>query len=212
MGRGRRMLICASRRKRVGQMPARQRGVVLVVTLIVLVAMMLASVALVRAVDTVNTVAGNLAFREAATHSGDAGAEAAIAWLESQNGTGALFNHNYAMGYSATRIDPAAGQSWDAFWNSVLSGQSVTLNGGKPDAAGDIVSYTISRMCNAVGDPATVNTDCSKSEVAATNPGASGQGAGDVGLLYTTQYYYRITVRVVGPRNTISYVQVTIAM
>lgn len=212
MGSGHGMLIASVRRTGGLRLPARQEGVVLLITLIVLVAMMLASVALVRAVDTANTVSGNLSFREAALHSGDAGGEAAIAWLESQNGSGALFNHNYAMGYSATRADPAAGQSWDDFWSTVLSAESVTLNGGKPDAAGDIVSYSIARMCNAVGDPETVNTDCSKSMVAATNPGASSQGAGDVGLLYTTQYYYRITIRIVGPRNTVSYVQETVAM
>lgn len=191
---------------------ARQQGVVLLITLIVLVVMLLGSVALVRAVDTTNVIAGNLSFHQAATHSGDTGVEAAIAWLESQNGSGALYNHNFAMGYSATRIDPAPGQSWDNFWNTVLAAQSITLNGGAPDAAGNIVSYAISRMCNAIGDPATVNTDCSVSVVASTNAGANSQGATEVGLQYSTQYYYRITARIAGPRNTVSYVQATVAM
>lgn len=197
--------------------PARQRGVVLLITLIVLVAMMLASVALVRSVDTANVVAGNLSFREAAAHSGDTGVEAAIAWLESQGG-GALFSNNYAMGYSAGRQDPAPGQSWDNFWNATLGSQSVTLNGGAPDAAANTVSYAIQRMCDGEGNPSSPATssgapqDCSKSLVAATNSGASSQGAGDIGLLYNIQYYYRITVRVVGPRSTVSYVQVTVAI
>jgi len=191
---------------------AKQRGVVLLITLIVLLAMMLASIALVRSVDTTNVIAGNLSFHQAATHSGDTGVEAAIAWLEAQNGSGALYNHNFAQGYSATRNDPGPSQSWDYFWNKVLSAQSVTLNGGVPDAAGNIVSYAISRMCNAIGDPATVNTDRSVSVVASTNSGASSQGATEVGLLYSTQYYYRITTRIVGPRNTISYVQAIVAM
>lgn len=192
--------------------PVRQRGVTLLITMIVLLAMTLAAIALVRSVDTTNVIAGNLSFHQSATHSGDTGVETAIAWLESQNASGALYAHNYAMGYSATRNDPAAGQSWDDFWNTTLSAQSVTINGGVPDAAGNIVSYSISRMCNAVGDPATVNTDCSVSVVASTDAGAKSQGANQVGLLYSTQYYYRITSRIVGPRNTVSYVQAIVAM
>jgi Tfp pilus assembly protein PilX len=193
-------------------LPARQRGVVLLITLIILLTMLLASIALVRSVDTTNVVAGNVSFHQAATHSGDAGVEAAIAWLESQNGGGNLFNHNFAMGYSAVRQDPAPGQSWDDFWNAVLAAQSVTINGGAPDAAGNTVSYAITRMCNAVGDPAAVNTDCSVSVVTSNNAGANSQGAAQVGLLYSTQYYYRITSRITGPRNTVSYVQAIVAM
>src|SRR5436190_14605176 len=43
----------------------RERGVVLFVALIVMVALSLAAIALVRSVDTTNTVIGNLAFRQA---------------------------------------------------------------------------------------------------------------------------------------------------
>ncbi len=56
-----------------------QRGVILIITLIVLVAMTLASIAMVRSVDTSTVIAGNLAFKQSATASGDAGLEAAIA-------------------------------------------------------------------------------------------------------------------------------------
>ena len=43
----------------------RQRGVVLFIALIVMVAMSLAAIALIRSVDTTNLVIGNLAFRQA---------------------------------------------------------------------------------------------------------------------------------------------------
>ena len=56
----------------------RQRGVVLFISLIVLVAMTLAGVALVRSVDTTNLIAGNLAFKQGATLSGDAAIETEI--------------------------------------------------------------------------------------------------------------------------------------
>jgi Tfp pilus assembly protein PilX len=59
----------------------KQRGVVLFFALISLLAIMLAAVALIRSVDTSTMIAGNLAFKQAATTSGDAGTEAAINWL-----------------------------------------------------------------------------------------------------------------------------------
>src|ERR1044072_4039301 len=58
-----------------------QRGVVLFIALIVLVALMLASVSLVRSVDTANIIAGNLAFKQASVQAADTGIEAAVAAL-----------------------------------------------------------------------------------------------------------------------------------
>jgi len=50
-----------------------QQGIVLPITLIVLVAMTLAGIALLRSIDTSSIIAGNLAFKQSATASGDAG-------------------------------------------------------------------------------------------------------------------------------------------
>ena len=58
-----------------------QRGVVLFIALIVLVAMSLAGIALMRSVDTNVLVAGNLAFRQTNTMYGDVGVEAASTTL-----------------------------------------------------------------------------------------------------------------------------------
>ncbi|HEX2011423.1 MAG TPA: PilX N-terminal domain-containing pilus assembly protein, partial [Roseateles sp.] len=62
--------------------PERQRGVVLLLSLIVLAAMSLAAIGLMRSVLISNRVAGNLAFQQSATQSADVGLETAIAWLE----------------------------------------------------------------------------------------------------------------------------------
>jgi Tfp pilus assembly protein PilX len=53
----------------------RQRGAILFIALIVLVAMTLAGIALMRSVDTNVLIAGNLAFRQGATAAGDYGVE-----------------------------------------------------------------------------------------------------------------------------------------
>lgn len=189
----------------------RQRGVVLMITLIVLVAMTLAAIALVRSTDTTNLIAGNLAFQQAATNSGDQGTEAAIAWLEQNNsGTYLHSDHNTSgdrLGYSASRQDPVPGQTWENFWNMVLSNQSISL---APDAAGNTVSYVIQRMCQLSGAP-TSGAGCAVSSATATTVGNS-EDAGTVVLQYSSQVFYRITSRIVGPRNTVSFVQTIVAM
>jgi len=194
-----------------GTPKSRQRGVVLMIALIVLVAMTLAGIALVRSVDTSNIIAGNLAFQQAATHSGDTGTETAVAWLQANNAGVTLQANIFVNGYAAARTDPAAGQSWDAFWTNVLvpAGQVVTL--AADASTGNTVSYTIQRLCNAIGDPAVPGVDCAVSQTAASTSGSS-KGSGFVSLLYNAQVYYRITSRIVGPRNTVSYVQTIVSM
>lgn len=187
--------------------PSPQKGVVLFITLIVLVAMTLAGIAMVRSVSTTNVIAGNLAFKQGATHAGDSGIEAAIAWLE-QNNTGTnLHNNNPGNGYFATRQNPAAGQSWDDFWNDQLSGQAKAL---PQDAAGNSASYVIHRLCLATGTPSAVGAGCASSPTSTSTGGSKGSGA--IQLQYSSQVYYRITARVAGPRNTVSYVQAIVSM
>jgi Tfp pilus assembly protein PilX len=187
--------------------PAKQRGVVLLVTLIVLVIMTLTAIALVRSMDTTNIIAGNLAFRQSAMHSGDNGIEAAIAWMQPNVAT--LANDSFANGYSSSVVNPSAGQSWDNFFTATLAGRTVTL---PTDAVGNTVTYAIQRLCltaniapNAVGAGCTVTP-----AVAVTT--ASSEDAGTVKLTASTQQYYRITSRSVGPHNSKSYVQAIIAM
>jgi hypothetical protein len=48
--------------------------------------------------------------------------------------------------------------------------------------------------------------------VTANSSGGNGQGAGDVQINAASQVYYRITVRVAGPKRTESYVQSHVAM
>jgi Tfp pilus assembly protein PilX len=57
--------------------PRRQRGAILFIALIVLVAMSLAGIALMRSVDTNVLIAGNLAFRQSASRPRTPGSGAA---------------------------------------------------------------------------------------------------------------------------------------
>lgn len=195
--------------------PAKQRGVVLIIALIVLVAMTLAGIALMRSVDTSNLIAGNLAFQQAATHSGDTGIETAISWLETANLDGVtLSNDDTTNGYAANGSDaaqsPIAGQSWDDYWVKTLTARKVDLNGGNADVAGNQVSYVIDRMCNFSGAK-TGGASCAASPVVTAATG-NAEEAGEIQLNAPSVVYYRITVRIAGPRNTVSYVQAMVSI
>jgi hypothetical protein len=180
----------------------RQRGAVLFIALIVLVAMSLAGIALIRGVDTANLIAGNLAFKQNATHGGDWGVEQARNWLQAQPAAGlyndvpGLYSAAMQTGLDFTATDPSAP---DFDW-------SANSFGPVPDPAGNQVRYVIHRMCDLAGNPASQN--CVSTSLGGTAGGS--KGSVNPALPSTSQIYYRITVRVTGPRNTVSYVQVMV--
>ena len=201
-----------------GILRASQTGIVLMMALIVLVAMTLAGIALVRSVDTSNIIAGNLAFQQAATSAADSGSEAAVTWLQANGGNNnMMWGLTGAQGYFAAcnlavpgSCTPnfAGNQTWDSYWGAVLAANAVTVL-PTPDAAGNTIAYVIHRLCNANGDPAAV--DCAEPPAAGTTA-ASSKTSDKVALMYTAQRFYRITTRVAGPRNTVSYVQTIVAL
>lgn len=203
------------------KMLPRQRGVVLVIALIVLVAMTLAAIALVRSVDTTNIIAGNLSFHDAAVHAGDTGTETAINWLETNTST-TLQNNALANGYAAS-WQPllTAGQNWDDYWNNTLAAQSAQVmfdaNGvpgrtgvSATGAAGNQIFYAIQRMCNSVGPSASSNCQVVPANTVLVK-GNSQDISSTAQLKITGQVYYRVTAKVIGPRNTVSYVQTFVA-
>lgn len=203
------------------QLPKRQQGVVLIITLIALVAMTLAAIALVRSVDTGNVVAGNMAFKQGAVQSGDIGTEAAIAWLTGVAGVAASYNDDAANGYYATsqeNLDATGGSNdlgralvdWDSNnCNSIAAAACIQPSPViAANAAGYEVRYVIHRLCPATGLPS--NCASTASTVAGTSSGAKDYTSKG-GLSGEAEVeYYRITTRVKGPRNTISYVETII--
>ena len=206
--------------------PGRQRGAVLFFAIGVLVATTLAGIALTRSVDTSNIIAGNLAFQQSAVNAADRGIEQAVAWLENKVAANPmnppLWNNNVAEGYMALLADPATGQSWDALWTGNLLANSriytVPTATGTQDAAGNTVSYSIQRLCTTTGDPNALVIGGIPANPCARPPadeskGQSRAGPGSVPPpALALQIYYRVTVRVDGPRNTLSYVQALIAL
>jgi type IV pilus assembly protein PilX len=203
-----------------------QRGSILLFTLIALVAMTLATLALVRSVDSTTLISGNLAFRQAATSSGDIDIQrvvvamdvasiagnAAVAPLSIFNSTAHPFNRDYNAGTNATaplgyysNINPALNLSLDATWaNGVASAEFDAGNGNRS-------RYIIQRMCRTANQLPTIQ-NCLFSGAAKDSDDKTIKLATDVcdgaGCPAAGQSpQYRVTVRVVGPKNTVSFIQ-----
>lgn len=200
----------------------RQAGVVLVITLIVLVALSLAAIILFRKVDMAMLIAGNIAFKQGTTLAGDRGVEAARSWLNANQGVplegdkaiaapvfatatanayhaSFPYNSNPALRIDFHRRDASAGNDFD--WAT-----AATL---PPSGANDpyTIQYVIHRLCDSPGKPTSVS--CQRSSVGGASASTKGAPSyGSYALATATQIYYQVTVRVSGPRNTVSYIQV----
>jgi type IV pilus assembly protein PilX len=185
----------------------REQGIVLLIAIIVLIALTLAGIGIIRSAYTTNIIAGNLAFRDSATSSADAGIEAAIVWLQSPTAGCTLTSNCFSAGYAASRTVKSQTDSWNTFWSALTTANQVkTL---ATDArTGNTVSYAIERLCNAVGPPQ--DSGCASSSTAATVDTNDKSNPDQIHAL--TKVFYRITSRVDGPRNTVSYVQAIVSM
>ena len=185
---------------RIAVTARRQRGVVLFIALIVLVAMTLAGIGMIRSVDTANIVAGNLGFKQASINAGDNGIEQGFQWLLKFAGSVTLINDSPTDGYYSSSKSP----DWDLLGAGTAAAGIVVL---PADAAGNIVSYQISRMCNLPSLPFdATGQSCATIE---SGSGVAGQSMRAPPIKYTAppNLYYRITAGIKGPRNTVTYVQ-----
>jgi type IV pilus assembly protein PilX len=198
----------------------RQRGVVMLMALIVLVVMTLAGIALMRSMDTSNLIAGNMAFKQAATQASDIGVESAITWLQTANAAGGLDNDIAAQGYLSKSLNNAdKTYALPDLWKNLeqsgvchlTAGGGGCINAPETNANGNQVSYAVQRLC-AIPNKAANTAGCAVVAGAVVSSG-NNEGAGEETLSggFLT-VYYRIIVRVLGPRNAVSYVQTIVSL
>lgn len=203
----------------------KQNGIVLFTVLIALVILSLSAVALVRSVDTGTVIAGNLAFRQAATQAGDAGTEAALAYVTSKIGAQVtdLYTKNEAEGYYATWMSGCdlTGNKTPGDLTDNVNWTGAETENGACNMKAKIIStttdlpdgyrafYVINRLCKQEGDPTAVECQTYSNSTATAEAGLSMAGGGYAkkGVSGPTRYFYRVTTRVEGPRNTFSVVQ-----
>ena len=188
-----------------------QQGVVMFVALIVLIVMTLAGLAMLRQMSSGVSIAGNIAFKQGATAVADAGVEAGRAWMGANAPT--LGVTQATSGYYATwalTVDPTSTFWADNVWNiAPMLPPAATGNNG------NTVWYVIERLCSDTGPtwgPGMLPTQQCADSVGKAVSGQSLGGPSYQG--YTPPPppapFYRVTTRVQGPRNTVSYTQVVL--
>lgn len=186
----------------------KQSGVVLFITLVSLVIMLIASVALIRSTDTNLLISGSLAFKRDVVNQ----AERSMPSIRAKFTTGAL---------SVSAAKQADSVANDNYYATILPGSTlgipnVLLNTTTFDAAmpnnnityasgGITIRYVIDRMCLATGQISPSNCTISK---AGTDLGGGakqilGKLTGEDGVVY------RISLRATGPKNTEAFMQST---
>jgi type IV pilus assembly protein PilX len=192
-----------------------QSGIVLFVALIVLVVMALTGLAMIRNSSSGLSIAGNLGMRQNALSGADIGTEAAMNWWLplSQTGSAVLNSDSFANGYfsdwgttDATRL---AGDPSKYDWSS--SGHSAVAT--MLDGSGNQVRYIIERMCGLANTaPGLPGQQCVQTQL------TSGQTKGGDCAFYPNDplckpplgVYFRMSSQVIGPRNSVSYIQVMV--
>lgn len=193
---------------------ARQKGVIVFIALIVLVAMTLAAIAVIRSTDTGNVIAGNLAFKQGTTNASEQVLETAYRWLITNDIGNTLSNDNAAAGYWSSNPSPEPNWTSSAYW----AAGSVCVNACAADANGNIARYVIHRMCQYPNTNYNGNGPGGQPQSCATLTASGGAGTGgsmSVGshdFQSTPQLYYRVTTLVTGPRNTQSIVQAMLVL
>jgi len=191
---------------------SRQRGVVVFIALLVMVALALAGIALIRSTDTTTTVSGNLVLKQAATSAVDRGVERAIYTLWEVVPAPDRTAHNSAQNYYACVRGTAggclaAGSAIPKIPDLLLSasgcaGAGLAAGLIANDDAGNKSCFVIERMCLNAGSAVGSNCNLSTASFGA-DPGTVHY----TGLVRPGDAFYRVTVRVEGPRNTVTYAQ-----
>ena len=215
--------------------PHSQRGVVLLIALIILVAMTLAGIGMMRSVDTGSVIAGNMAFKQATLNASDAGTNAGFTALMSVANSG--------NGTDKTILDFNNGAPCPVGASAALcTGGNINLPGY---SSAPILACEVTRTCaqataytwwtvnaNWNNAPAITVADPNGGTIASVSylihrmcqaPGLSSSAAGQLCQIYSqpatgcsksqllpctsTSVFYRITSRSMGTRNTVTYAQ-----
>lgn len=201
----------------------------LIFALLALVALSVGAVALIRSVDTAGLVLGNLGFKQDATASAERATEAAIVFLQGvpDRTSNSSADNGGAVGYYASStdaVDPSGQGSeatrvlvdWEADgckYATSATPQQCTI-GARTVAAseGKRTDFVIFRLCRQAGAITDGNPCITPAN--ATSGSSTKRGKLDYGdyarFVGSPDAYYRIIVRSVGARNTVSYTETII--
>jgi Tfp pilus assembly protein PilX len=179
----------ATRRARTR--PARQRGLSLIMVLIMMTALLVGSVMVLRSTEGSQLIVGNTAFKDSAVRAGELGINGGFTFIQALANEDANSLPRY---YATTQpVDATTGMPTTVVWTGV---PQVPLGNFQ-------VQWVAERLCIAPLPVADVYAQCqlSQSDQMASNK------AGSPLFQNPPIKYYRITARITGPRGTEQYVQ-----
>lgn len=194
--------------------PARQRGVVLLFCLVILVILLAGGVAVMRSMNSSLFSAGNLAFKRDLVNQGELAVSKAMqAFKTGGLATSTLTSSNVpAENYSAVELKTNNLGIPDVLLKKTgLTGKDITnadftpTGGAITGGTGVTVYYVIDRMCNASGSFATLGNSACVSAPSATQ--VTGGTAGVPRPDLPAPAIYRLSIRVDGPRDTQVFLQ-----
>lgn len=185
-----------------------QKGMIAtLIAVVVLVATLIAAMALMRSVDTANSIAGSMTFRQGAMQEAERAYQDIRVKLDSTFTPPTSDSDNAGAGYYASL------QSHTSVARPDIPDVLLNLTSGKivPMADDPVtknhVYYIVERLCPAPGAAST--TTCIVPGTAILG-GTSSNATTDPGIPFNTSgsaAAFRLTVRVDGPRNAVAYVQ-----
>lgn len=181
-----------------------QRGLVLFIALIALVAMSLAAAALIRSVDSGVLVAGNLAFRQSAIMAGDTAISSAYRYIN-ENAASLVGNSGgYYASYNSTQSSDGdiSRVKDESIWNTAFAVPADSFDQTRNQAR-----YIIERMCRNAGIASAVDCMMGTGSGRANSNGVQDYRNAGAEKGKSGTPVYRITVRVADPRNTYTYLQ-----
>jgi len=217
-----------ARRRRAGG--GREGGSSLLFALIALALLALTAISVIRSVGTGSLIIGNLGFKQEAALAGDRAVETAIAWIQSNSSSTALDANAPASGYYASSLDALdptgrktdvaarAVVDWDGNDCDSVSGAFSTCITPSNEVAisGNRARYVIARLCAVAGSTSAGGNTCASPLVTAATDDQN-----RTGFDYTKPYslgnvtaapMFRIVVRTVGARGTVSFAEAIVQM
>jgi type IV pilus assembly protein PilX len=187
--------------------PSRERGVVLIFTLIILLILTIGGAALVRSMQSSLFSAGNLAFRRDLMNQGEQAVSTVLTQFKAGGALVSATDADLAAANYKSSILPANAQGVPL---ALLdSDAAFSLVGSAPDLIGatsDVrIRYVIDRLCSVTG-PAS-STLCVQSSANASGGSSFSSYGGSVPP--PTATVYRLSVRVSGARSTQVFLQTT---
>lgn len=199
-----------SRHSRATSVHRQQSGFIMVITLVCLVLMLIAAVALTRSSTNTLLQAGNFAFKRDLLNQAERGLAKAVYELNS----GALLasevnrrTDQLTANYSATQLESnAQGIPKVLINNSTYTSSGMSLADFTDSTAGITIRTVIDRQCSSSGAFSTTNCVSFAESTAMAGGGFFKRIKADA------RPTYRITVRITGPRNTQAFQQMIIAL